>query len=93
MPGLAPLARQGHEQTEIARPREHAGIRWRACALLLDGFGGVMHITAHPRLGDAAAWPSHHGQVIVVTQSAADPEALTGQRGLLACSPTTSPGS
>ena len=27
---------------------------------------------------------SHHGQVIVVTQSAADPEALTGQPGLLA---------
>ena len=38
----------------------------------------------HPRARDAPTRPLHHGQVIVVTHSAADPEALTGQPGLLA---------
>jgi hypothetical protein len=52
--------------------------------LLLDEFGGVMHIAASRALAMLQRGRSHHGQVIVVTQSAADPEALTGQAGLLA---------
>ena len=52
--------------------------------LLLDEFGGVMHIAANRALAMLQRGRSHHGQVIVVTQSAADPEALTGQPGLLA---------
>jgi TraM recognition site of TraD and TraG len=52
--------------------------------LLLDEFGGVMHIAANRALAMLQRGRSHHGQVIVVTQSAADPEALTGQVGLLA---------
>jgi hypothetical protein len=52
--------------------------------LLLDEFGGVMHIAAGRALAMLQRGRSHHGQVIVVTQSAADPEALTGQPGLLA---------
>jgi len=52
--------------------------------LLLDEFGGVMHIAASRALAMLQRGRSHHGQVIVITQSAADPEALTGQPGLLA---------
>ncbi len=52
--------------------------------LLLDEFGGVMHIAATRALAMLQRGRSHHGQVIVVTQSAADPEALTQQPGLLA---------
>jgi len=52
--------------------------------LLLDEFGGVMHIAASRALAMLQRGRSHHGQVIVVTQSAADPEALTQQPGLLA---------
>jgi hypothetical protein len=52
--------------------------------LLLDEFGGVMHIAANRALAMLQRGRSHHGQVIVVTQSAADPEALTGQPGPLA---------
>ncbi|PZR86184.1 MAG: hypothetical protein DLM67_24330, partial [Candidatus Nephthysia bennettiae] len=52
--------------------------------LLLDEFGGVMHIAAERALAMLQRGRSHNGQVIVVTQSAADPEALTGQTGLLA---------
>jgi hypothetical protein len=58
-----------------------AGAPW---TLLLDEFGGVMHIAASRALAMLQRGRSHRGQVIVVTQSAADPEALTGQRGLLA---------
>ena len=58
-----------------------AGTPW---TLLLDEFGGVMHIAANRALAMLQRGRSHHGQVIVVTQSAADPEALTGQPGLLA---------
>jgi hypothetical protein len=52
--------------------------------LLLDEFGGVMHIAATRALAMLQRGRSHRGQVIVITQSAADPEALTGQQGLLA---------
>lgn len=58
-----------------------AGTPW---TLLLDEFGGVMHIAANRALAMLQRGRSHHGQVIVVTQSAADPEAVTGQAGLLA---------
>jgi hypothetical protein len=52
--------------------------------LLLDEFGGDMHIAASRALAMLQRGRSHDGQVIVVTQSAADPEALTQQPGLLA---------
>jgi hypothetical protein len=42
-----------------------------------------MHIAANRALAMLQRGRSHHGQVIVVTQSAADPEALTGQPGPL----------
>jgi TraM recognition site of TraD and TraG len=58
-----------------------AGAPW---TLLLDEFGGVMNIAASRALAMLQRGRSHHGQVIVVTQSAADPEALTQQPGLLA---------
>ncbi|MGH2928151.1 MAG: TraM recognition domain-containing protein, partial [Solirubrobacteraceae bacterium] len=60
---------------------QHADAPW---TLLLDEFGAVMHIAANRALAMLQRGRSHHGQVIVVTQSAADPEALTGQAGLLA---------
>jgi hypothetical protein len=55
-----------------------------AWTLLLDEFGGVMHIASSRALAMLQRGRSHRGQVIVITQSAADPEALTGQIGLLA---------
>jgi hypothetical protein len=58
-----------------------AGAPW---TLLLDEFGGVMNIAASRALAMLQRGRSHHGQVIVVAQSAADPEALTQQPGLLA---------
>jgi hypothetical protein len=58
-----------------------AGAPW---TLLLDEFGWVMNIAASRALAILQRGRSHHGQVIVVTQSAADPEALTQQPGLLA---------
>ncbi len=51
---------------------------------MLDEFGGVMHIASSRALAMLQRGRSHHGQVIVVTQSAADPEALTQKPGLLA---------
>jgi hypothetical protein len=58
-----------------------AGTPW---TLLLDEFGGVMNIAASRALAMLQRGRSHHGQVIVVTQSAADPDALTQQPGMLA---------
>jgi TraM recognition site of TraD and TraG len=66
---------------DIYAAAQIAGTPW---TLLLDEFGGVMHIAAERALAMLQRGRSHHGQVIVVTQSAADPEALTGQPGLLA---------
>ena len=51
-----------------------AGAPW---TLLLDEFGAVMHIAATRGVAMLQRGRSHHGQVIVVTQSAADIEALT----------------
>ena len=60
---------------------EHAGAPW---TLLLDEFGAVIKMAAARGVAILQRGRSHHGQVIVITQSSADIEALTGQPGLLA---------
>ena len=58
-----------------------AGAEW---TLLLDEFGSVIHMAADRALAMLQRGRTDHGQVLVVTQSAADIEALTQQTGLLA---------
>jgi hypothetical protein len=60
---------------------EHAGAPW---TLLLDEFGAVIRMAAQRAVAILQRGRSHGGQVIVITQSAADIEALSGQPGLLA---------
>lgn len=60
---------------------EHAGVPW---TLLLDEFGAVIKMAAQRGTAILQRGRSHGGQVIVITQSAADIEALSGQPGLLA---------
>jgi hypothetical protein len=60
---------------------EQAGVQW---TLLLDEFGAVIKMAAQRGVAILQRGRSHGGQVIVITQSAADIEALTGQPGLLA---------
>jgi TraM recognition site of TraD and TraG len=57
-----------------------AGIPW---TLMLDEFGAVIKMAASRAVAILQRGRSHGGQVIVVTQSVADPEALSGQAGLL----------
>ena len=57
-----------------------AGVPW---TLMLDEFGAVIKMAASRAVAILQRGRSHHGQVIVVTQSVADPEALSGQPGLL----------
>jgi hypothetical protein len=59
---------------------EQAGVQW---TLLLDEFGAVIEMAAKRGVAILQRGRSHGGQVIVVTQSTADIEALTGQTGLL----------
>ena len=58
----------------------HARAPW---TLLLDEFGAVIKMAASRAVAILQRGRSHGGQVIVVTQSVADPEALSGQAGLL----------
>lgn len=60
---------------------EQAGVQW---TLLLDEFGAVIKMAAQRGVAILQRGRSHGGQVIVITQSVADVEALTGQPGLLA---------
>jgi hypothetical protein len=60
---------------------ERAGTPW---TLLLDEFGAVIKMAAQRGVAILQRGRSHGGQVIVVTQSAADIDALTQQPGLLA---------
>jgi TraM recognition site of TraD and TraG/Type IV secretion-system coupling protein DNA-binding domain len=60
---------------------EHAHAPW---TLLLDEFGAVIEMAARRAVAILQRGRSHGGQVIVITQSAADIEALTQQPGLLA---------
>jgi hypothetical protein len=60
---------------------EQAGVQW---TLLLDEFGAVIKMAAQRGIAILQRGRSHGGQVVVITQSAADVEALTGQPGLLA---------
>ncbi len=57
-----------------------AGVPW---TLMLDEFGAVIKVAASRAVAILQRGRSHGGQVIVVTQSVADPEALSGQPGLL----------
>ena len=59
----------------------HAGVPW---TLVLDEFGAVIKTAAARALASLQRGRSHGGQLIVITQSSADVEALTGQTGLLA---------
>jgi hypothetical protein len=58
----------------------HASAPW---TLMLDEFGAVIHMAAARGVAILQRARSHHGQVIVITQSAADIEALSQQPGLL----------
>jgi hypothetical protein len=58
-----------------------AGVPW---TLLLDEFGAVIEMAAQRGVAILQRGRSHHGQVVVITQSAADIEALSAQPGLLA---------
>jgi hypothetical protein len=60
---------------------EQADAPW---TLLLDEFGAVIKMAAQRGVAILQRGRSHGGQVIVITQSAADIEALTQQPGLLA---------
>ncbi len=60
---------------------EHAAAPW---TLLLDEFGAVIEMAARRGVAILQRGRSHGGQVIVITQSAADIDALTQQPGLLA---------
>jgi hypothetical protein len=60
---------------------EHADAPW---TLLLDEFGAIIKMAAARGVAILQRGRSHHGQVVVITQSSADVEALTGQPGLLA---------
>jgi hypothetical protein len=60
---------------------EHADAPW---TLLLDEFGAVVKMAAARGIAILQRGRSHHGQVVVITQSSADVEALTGQPGLFA---------
>ena len=51
--------------------------------LMLDEFGAVIKMAASRAVAILQRGRSQGGQVIVVTQSVADPEALSGQPGLL----------
>lgn len=57
-----------------------AGVAW---TLMLDEFDAVTKMPANRAVAILQRGRSHGGQVIVVTQSVADPEALSGQAGLL----------
>jgi hypothetical protein len=57
-----------------------AGAAW---TLMLDEFGAVIHMAAARGVAILQRARSHHGQVIVICQSAADIEALSQQPGLL----------
>ena len=60
---------------------ERADAEW---TLLLDEFGAVIKMAAARGVAILQRGRSHRGQVVVITQSAADVEALTQQPGLLA---------
>ena len=60
---------------------ELADAEW---TLLLDEFGAVIKMAAARGVAILQRARSHRGQVVVITQSAADVEALTQQPGLLA---------
>ena len=75
MPAMTVLA--------LADPHDAAGQAGVSWTLMLDEFGAVIKMAANRAVTILQRGRSHGGQVIVVTQSVADPEALSGQPGLL----------
>jgi hypothetical protein len=69
---------------------EAHGAPW---TLVLDEFGAIVRTCANQALALLQRGRTHNGQVFVITQSTADVEALTGQRGCWTPSATTSPPS
>jgi hypothetical protein len=67
----------------IADLHAAAGQATAPWTLMLDEFGAVIHMAAQRGVSILQRARSHHGQVIVITQSAADIEALSQQAGLL----------
>ena len=66
---------------DIHEATGQAGVPW---TLVLDEFGAVIKTAGERALASLQRGRSHDGQIVVITQSAADVEALTGQTGLLA---------
>jgi hypothetical protein len=66
---------------DLHNAAEQAGAPW---TLLLDESGAVIKMAAQRRVAILQRGRSHGGQVIVITQSVADIDALTQQPGLLA---------
>jgi len=71
--------------TVLALSDLHAAAGQAGCAwtLMLDEFGAVIDMAAARGVAILQRARSHHGQVIVISQSAADIEALSQQPGLL----------
>jgi hypothetical protein len=67
----------------LADLHDAAGQARAPWTLMLDEFGAVINMAASRAVAILQRGRSHGGQVIVVTQSVADPEALSGQPGLL----------
>ena len=71
--------------TVLALSDLHAAVGRAGCpwTLMLDEFGAVIDMAAARGVAILQRARSHHGQVIVISQSAADIEALSQQPGLL----------
>jgi hypothetical protein len=67
----------------LADLHDAAGQARAPWTLMLDEFGAVIKMAASRAVAILQRGRSHGGQVIVVTQSIADPEAMSGQPGLL----------
>jgi hypothetical protein len=67
----------------LADLHDAAGQARTPWTLMLDEFGAVIKMASARAVAILQRGRTHGGQVIVVTQSVADPEALSGQAGLL----------
>jgi TraM recognition site of TraD and TraG len=67
----------------LADLHDAAGQARASWTLMLDEFGAVIKMASARAVAILQRGRTHGGQVIVITQSVADPEALSGQSGLL----------
>jgi hypothetical protein len=67
----------------LADLHDAAGQARAPWTLMLDEFGAVIKMASARAVAILQRGRTHGGQVIVITQSVADPEALSGQAGLL----------